>query len=768
MDRNFVVKALDQLNFDFRTALVKDSFFIWLLENEIMLSLVGAPLQAKRKAVMMRTTGRFETAVAGGDHVQAFVPVPLPPREPSLVLDGPLRERLRAAERALTRLNLTGEMAPSLGWFLYTFVRKEAVVSSQMEGTQATLMDLFTFEAEGKATPDPNVAEVCNYLEALSYTRDEVSKPGGLPLSMRLLNEAHRRLMRGVRGARHLSGEARRSQNWIGGSRPANAVHVPPPVPLLPELLADFEKYLHADDDLPALVRVGLAHVQFETIHPYLDGNGRIGRLLIALLLQQWGLLKVPLLYLSLFFKRHSTEYFRRLNAVRSDGDWEGWTDFFLDGVATIAEEATASAQNLFAVVSDDRARVLAQPTSSVAAARLFELLPDHPIITVAGAQHLIGITRPTATRAIETLVATEILVEITGRTRSRRFAYNRYLAPLLADTEITPTRLPSSSFIRESRKSSALAIPAITQQNVRTTSINARTATVATADCSEFIDDLEAESIDLILTSPPYFIGKEYDDSTDVSDFERTIGTLVPSINRVLRPSGSLCFQVGNHVRHNQVMPLDYAVARAMDPHASFVLRNRIIWTFSHGSHLRRRFSGRHETMLWYTKGDEYFFDLDAARIPQKYPGKKHYKGPNKGKFSGNPLGKNPGDFWDFGATWDIPNVKANHVEKTCHPCQFPVALARRIVVALSPEDGIVFDPFLGSGTTAIASLLEGRHFVGCDISAKYTSLANTRLRELANGSLRYRPDVPVQFQGPNHAVALTPPHFKFRRPEP
>jgi Fic family protein len=205
----------------------------------------------------------------------------------------------------------------------------------------------------------------------------------------------------------------------------------------LPDLLADLERYLHSSDNLPKLVRIGLAHVQFESIHPYLDGNGRIGRLLIALLLEHWGQLKAPLLYLSLFFKRHREEYFRRLTAVRTNGDWEGWTDFFLDGVATIAEEAVTAARELFAVVTADRGRVLAQDTTSVSAVRLFELLPNHPIITVATAMKLIETSKPTATRAIETLAAAGILVETTGKKRDRSFAYQAYIDRLRIGTEL-------------------------------------------------------------------------------------------------------------------------------------------------------------------------------------------------------------------------------------------------------------------------------------------------------------------------------------------
>ena len=372
--------------------------------------------------------------------MSAFVPLPLPPRDPKIAIDDQIAERLQAAEHALARLDVAGEMVPSLDWFIYAFVRKEAVISSQIEGTRATLIDLLNYEAEDEPAPDADVEEVCNYLEALSYARAEIANAHGLPLSMRLLNEAHRRLMHGVRGAFKQPGEVRRSQNWIGGSRPSNAVYVPPPAQSLPDLLGELEEYLHATDDLPALVRTGLAHVQFESIHPYLDGNGRIGRLLVALLLEHWGLLKTPLLYISLFFKRHREEYFCRLSAARTEGDWESWTDFFLDGVATISDEAVASACELFNVVSSDRTHVLAQDTTSVSAARLFELLPNHPIITVATAMKLIKVSKPTATRAIETLVSAGVLSETTGKKRDRSFAYQSYIDHLRTGTELERT----------------------------------------------------------------------------------------------------------------------------------------------------------------------------------------------------------------------------------------------------------------------------------------------------------------------------------------
>jgi Fic family protein len=392
-----------------------------------------------------RTTGRYERTTVASEEVSAFVPFPLPPSDPPLAISPALERRLRAAEQALIRLELAGEMVPSLDWFIYAFVRKEAVVSSQIEGTQATLVDLLTFEAQGDATdkedavapPTADIEEICNYLDALTYSRGELSNPRGLPLSMRLLNETHQRLMRGVRGAEKLPGEVRRSQNWIGGSRPGSAMYVPPPPHLLGEVLGALEKYLHADDSLPPLVRAGLLHVQFETIHPYLDGNGRIGRLLVTLLLDHWKLLTKPLLYLSLFFKRHRDDYYRRLNAVRVDGDWEGWLDFFLDGVATIADEAVASARELFALVAEDRARVLASEGMSIGALRLFELLPRHPIVTVASVMKMLDTTKPTAGRAVELLVEAGVLVEMTGKRRDRAYAYRAYLDRLKVGTEL-------------------------------------------------------------------------------------------------------------------------------------------------------------------------------------------------------------------------------------------------------------------------------------------------------------------------------------------
>jgi len=278
----------------------------------------------------------------------------------------------------------------------------------------------------------------------------------------------------------------------------------------------------------------------------------------------------------------------------------------------------------------------------------------------------------------------------------------------------------------------------------------------IMAADAFDFLTSLEPNSIDLIVSSPPYFIGKEYDTSLKVDDFISAHETIAPMLYNAIKPGGSICWQVGHHVSENISVPLDALVYMTFNKLENLYHRNRIIWTFGHGAHARRRFSGRHESILWFTKGKEYYFELDAARIPQKYPGKRSYKGPKKGQFSGNPRGKNPSD------VWEIPNVKANHVEKTEHPCQFPVALAQRLVRALCPPDGCVVDPFMGSGTVAVAAALESRAFMGCDREPRYVKIAVDRLENLAKGRLRVRSlEQPIYQPSPGAAVANTPPHF-------
>lgn len=392
--------------------------------------------------VTTRTAGTYETTAVAGEKVSAFVPDPLPPAEPAFELDGRVLESLWLAEQTLDKLELAADLVPSVDWFLYAFVRKEAVVSSQIEGTQATLDDLLRFEARAEGTQSESAAsadveEICNHLDALAYARRQLADPEGLPLSMRLLHRTHARLMSGARGADKLPGEVRRSQNWLSGTRPGNAAFVPPPPHRLAELLSDLEKFIHAESDLPPLVRAGLVHVQFETIHPYLDGNGRIGRLLVTLLLEHWKLLGEPLLYLSLYFKRHRAEYYRRLDAVRREGDWEGWIAFFLDGVVEVGREAVASARDLAQLVARDREMVLEEETSSMTILRLFESLPRRPIVTAPGVRDLLGVTLPTAGRSIEALAGLGILEEITGKQRDREWSYREYVDRLRVGTEL-------------------------------------------------------------------------------------------------------------------------------------------------------------------------------------------------------------------------------------------------------------------------------------------------------------------------------------------
>ncbi len=388
-----------------------------------------------------RVTGRYHKAMAMGVAVDAFVPFDLPPLAPVVAIEGLVLELLQNATESLRQLEVAIDMLPSLNWFLYAAVRKEAVLTSQIEGTQASLVDLLDFEAqqdgEATATPNADVEEVCNYIDALNYAHGELASPKGLPLSMRLLCEAHRLLLNGARGSQKMPGEVRRSQVWIGGSRPDTATFVPAPAHLLAGPLSTLEKYMHDDSPLPALVRIGLLHVQFETLHPFLDGNGRIGRLLIALLLEHWGLLSQPALYVSLFCKQNRAEYYRMLNGVRVDGDWESWLAFFLTGVAQTASESVQLVRTLFLMVAEDRAKLLDNDSATFVAMRAFEMLPKHPIVTAASLRSLLKASKPTVSKALEVLVDGGVLVETSGRRRDRSYAYRRYLDVLKIGTDL-------------------------------------------------------------------------------------------------------------------------------------------------------------------------------------------------------------------------------------------------------------------------------------------------------------------------------------------
>jgi len=385
---------------------------------------------------MKRKTGHYIITTTAGEKVKAFVPDSLPPK-PSLKLDAKISDALDRATLELGRLNVAASMVPNIDWFIYGFVRKEAVVTSQIEGYEPTLSDLFSWEAKAdRQEPGLDLKEVCNYLDALEYARAELANPRGLPISLRLLKQTHKRLMQGVRGAAKQPGHFRTSQNWIGGTRPGKAAFVPPPPDMLTDCLDALEKYIHRGNDVPELVRVGLVHVQFETIHPFLDGNGRLGRLLIALLLEHWGLLSSPLLYISVYFKRNREEYYHRLASIRKDGDWEGWTLFFLEGVASMGREATDTAEGLFKLLESDRLTLLGTTNSSVSGLRLLDQLASHPYMTLSRAVQVLGTSKPTATKAISLLAENGILRELNTEKRPRTFVYQEYIDLLKEDTE--------------------------------------------------------------------------------------------------------------------------------------------------------------------------------------------------------------------------------------------------------------------------------------------------------------------------------------------
>ena len=283
------------------------------------------------------------------------------------------------------------------------------------------------------------------------------------------------------------------------------------------------------------------------------------------------------------------------------------------------------------------------------------------------------------------------------------------------------------------------------------------RRAVLFLGDCMELLEGMPEASVDLTITSPPYCMGKQYEASRSVRDFEETHRKLAPLIRRVTKPGGSICWQVGYHVEDSGAVPLDALVYPLFMDGDELVLRNRIVWTFGHGLHSKKRFSGRHEMVLWFTKkGGNYKFALDDVRLPQKYPGKKHYKGAKKGAYSGNPRGKNPED------VWAIPNVKANHVEKTKHPCQFPVGLVQRLIRALTAPGDLVLDPFAGSGTSGAAALLDKRRFVGAEIDPEYHQLAHGRLVAAMNGTLVYRDgNRPVYTPNGKSGVEKKPPDW-------
>lgn len=371
--------------------------------------------------------GAYISSVAGGETVRAFVPAPLPPNPP-LDLGGTRQTLLERATLALGRLDSISLLLPDPQLFLYAYVRREAVLSSQIEGTQSSLSDLLLFELdEVPGVPFDDVVEVSNYIAALEHGMARLRE--GFPLCNRLLREMHAKLMARGRGSDKAPGDFRRSQNWIGGTRPGNAQFVPPPPQEVEPCMAALERFIHGEADAaPVLLKAALAHVQFETIHPFLDGNGRLGRLLIALLLHQGGLLAQPLLYLSLYFKQHRAVYYELLDRVRGDGDWEAWVDFFLEGVEQTAHGAVQTARRLVTLFQQDAQRAQATGRGAANVLRVLDALRQRPMSSLRQLCEDTGMAFPTASKSMQALMTLGIARELTGQRRNRVFVYDGYL----------------------------------------------------------------------------------------------------------------------------------------------------------------------------------------------------------------------------------------------------------------------------------------------------------------------------------------------------
>lgn len=380
-------------------------------------------------------TGRYEVTNLGGEQVRAFIPSVLPP-QPPLALSNARQQLLERATLALGRLDSITLLLPDPQLFLYAYVRREAVLSSQIEGTQSSLADLLLFELdEAPGVPMNDVVEVSNYVAALEHGTQRLKED--FPLSNRLLREMHAILLSRGRGSEKSPGEFRRTQNWIGGTRPGNAHFVPPPPQHVEACMAELEGFIHDEHSpYPTLVKAALAHVQFETIHPFLDGNGRIGRLLIAFMLHDAAVLSQPLLYLSLYFKQHRSEYYRLLDLVRSEGDWEAWLDFFLEGVEQTASSAVSTARRLVALFAEDEKRLLSLGRAASTAARVLHALRKRPLVTLNEVCRQTNFTFATIAKTMQRLIDLGIARELSGRRRNRVFAYDQYLATLNEGTE--------------------------------------------------------------------------------------------------------------------------------------------------------------------------------------------------------------------------------------------------------------------------------------------------------------------------------------------
>ncbi len=384
---------------------------------------------------MKRQTGTYRECSTAGEKYRAFLPEPLPP-SPPLRLDEEHHDLMEKANRALGRLDGMTLLLPDTSLFLYFYVRKEALLSSQIEGTQSSFNDLLLYESEEvPGVPLDDVQEVSNYVAAMSHGLERLR--GGFPLSLRLIREIHEILLSKGRGSSKEPGEFRRSQNWVGGTRPGNAAFVPPPPETLQESLGTLERFLHNDPVFtPLLIKAALAHVQFETIHPFLDGNGRLGRLLITFLLCAEGAITEPILYLSLYFKTHRQAYYDWLQKVRTEGDWEGWLKFFLTDVMETAAQATQSARLILKLFEADRARIETLKKAAGSALRVHQLMQARPLLLIPQTAKALSLTVPTVTQSLEHLQKLGIAREITGKKRGRIFVYTAYLAILNQGTE--------------------------------------------------------------------------------------------------------------------------------------------------------------------------------------------------------------------------------------------------------------------------------------------------------------------------------------------
>ena len=390
----------------------------------------------EQKLLKVTRAGRWETQPIEPEHFDCFIPAPLPPN-PNIGYDSVIQDLEEKASRAVGHLDGISMLLPDPDLFIYMYVRKEAVLSSQIEGTQSSLSDLLLFEHKTMpGVPIEAVKEVSNYVSAMTYGLDRIRE--GFPLSLRLIKEIHYNLVKDTRGGEKEPGEFRRSQNWIGGTRPGNAIYVPPPPYEVLPAMGALEKFLHGDPvQTPTLIKAGLAHAQFESIHPFLDGNGRIGRLLITFILCAENALTRPLLYLSLYFKQRRTEYYDVLQRVRTHGDWESWLIFYLTAIEDVSMQASVTAKKIITMFDEHRQKIQKLGRAAASALQVYDLLKAGGVVSLTQAQEKLRVTYPTVNKAIMNLQRLGIAREFTGRERNRIFSYDPYLKIITEGTEL-------------------------------------------------------------------------------------------------------------------------------------------------------------------------------------------------------------------------------------------------------------------------------------------------------------------------------------------